>query len=134
MWSGRLLARYWALQLPATAILIAALLAFAGDWPRWIVWTIVAAWVAKDAALYPFVWRAYDPDRPATLPFGMEGAAGEALERIDPVGRVRVSGQLWRAELAHGSRPVASGETVKVQGRRGLTLRVEPEDPGPRPL
>lgn len=134
MWSGRLLARYWVVQLPATAILVAALLAFADDWPRWIVWTIVAGWVAKDAALYPFVWRAYDPDRPATLPFGMDGAAGEALERIEPRGRVRVSGQLWHAELARGAAPIDRGAPIRVRERRGLTLLVEPGDPGPRPL
>jgi hypothetical protein len=62
MWSGRVLAKYWALQLPFTALLITALLWFEDDLglPRWLTWTLVAAWVAKDAILYPLVWRSYD--------------------------------------------------------------------------
>lgn len=54
MWSARVLARYWALQLPVTALVIAILLAVeAGlEWPRWLAWTIAGAWVATDAILY----------------------------------------------------------------------------------
>jgi membrane protein implicated in regulation of membrane protease activity len=130
MWSGWVLAKYWALQLPATAIVIVVLLALddALGWPQWIVWTIVAVWVAKDAILYPFVWRAYDPGYPAALPYRMEGAKGVALDRIDPSGPVRVSGELWRAELMHGARRIEGGEAVRVRARHGLTLLVEPEE------
>jgi membrane protein implicated in regulation of membrane protease activity len=129
MWSGRVLAKYWALQLPGTVLVIAVLLAFEDDlaWPRWLVWTIAAAWVAKDAILYPFVWRSYDPREPARFPYPMEGAKAVAVERIDPRGRVRISGELWRAELAPGARPIEEGETVKVDARRRFTLLVEPE-------
>jgi membrane protein implicated in regulation of membrane protease activity len=87
----------------------------------------VAIWVAKDAILYPFVWRAYDPSDPAALPYRMEGARAIAVDRIDPSGLVRVSGELWRAELSRGAREIEEGETVHVNARRGLTLLVEPE-------
>lgn len=130
MWSGLVLAKYWALQLPAAALLIVVLRAV-GDhfaWPPWVVWTIVGAWVAKDAILYPFVWRSYDPHYPATLPYSMEGGKGVAIERIDPSGFVRIWGELWRAELARGARCIEQGETVRVLGRHGLTLVVEPEE------
>lgn len=124
MWSGRVLAKYWALQLPATVLVVAALLVFEDDlgWPRWLVWTIVAAWVAKDVVLYPFVWRSY-AGASASLPFPV---AGVALERIDPRGLIRSSGELWRAELAPGARPIEEGETVRVVARRRFTLLVEP--------
>ena len=126
MWSARVLAKYWALQLPFTAVLVGALLVFEDDlgWPRWLIWTVVAAWVAKDAVLYPFVWRSYDAGASASLPYPR---AGVAVERIDPHGRVRCSGELWRAELAPGARPVGIGEAVTVVARRRFTLLVEPE-------
>jgi membrane protein implicated in regulation of membrane protease activity len=129
MWSGVVLAKYWALQLPATALVIVVLLAFSNHlaWPQWVVWTIVAVWVIKDAVLYPFVWRSYDPCDPAALPYPIEGAKGVAIDRIDPSGRVRIWGELWRAELSPGARRIEQGETVQVNARHGLTLLVEPE-------
>jgi hypothetical protein len=44
MWSGKLLAKYWAIQLPGTVIVIVVLLAAEDSlgWPEWIVWTITA--------------------------------------------------------------------------------------------
>jgi membrane protein implicated in regulation of membrane protease activity len=129
MWSSAVLVKYWAIQLPLTALAIAILLLVEDhlEWPQWIVWTLVAVWVAKDAILYPLVWRAYDPSDPAALPYPMEGARGIAIDRIDPSGRVRVSGELWRAELSRGARRIEEGETVQVNARRGLTLLVERE-------
>jgi membrane protein implicated in regulation of membrane protease activity len=124
MWSGRVLAKYWALQLPFTALLITALLWFEDDLglPRWLTWTLVAAWVAKDAILYPLVWRSYDGGASARPPYPSEAVA---IERIDPRGRVRSSGELWRAELAPGARPIEEGETVRIKARRRFTLLVE---------
>jgi membrane protein implicated in regulation of membrane protease activity len=128
-WTRAVLTRYWAIQLPSTALAVAILLLFQSHlaWPQWIVWTLVALWVAKDAVLYPFVWRAYDPDPADALPYPIEGARGTAIERIAPSGQVRVWGELWRAELAQGARGIEQGETVKVDGRRGLTLLVHPD-------
>jgi membrane protein implicated in regulation of membrane protease activity len=129
MWSGVVLAKYWALQLPATALVIVVLLGV-GDrlaWPQWIVWTIVAVWVAKDAILYPFLWRSYDPSDSAASPYPMEGAKGVAIDRIDPSGLVRIGGELWRAELSRGARRIEEGETVQVNARHGITLLVEPQ-------
>jgi membrane protein implicated in regulation of membrane protease activity len=127
MWSGVVLAKYWALQLPATALLIVVLLGVADFfvWPQWVVWTIVALWVAKDAILYPLVWRSYDPSDSAALPYSTEGASAVAIERIDPSGRVRIWGELWHAELSRGARRIEKGETVRVNARHGLTLLVE---------
>lgn len=41
-----------------------------------------------------------------------------------PLGQVRVVGELWRARCDAGADP---GETVRIVGREGLTLLVEPE-------
>jgi membrane-bound serine protease (ClpP class) len=41
-----------------------------------------------------------------------------------PDGQVRVQGELWRARCEAGAEP---GETVRIVGREGLTLLVEPE-------
>ena len=83
--------------------------------------------MAKDAILYPFVWRSYNPSDPAALPYAMQNAKGVAIEPINPSGLVRIWGELWRAELSRGARRIEKGETVRVNARHGLTLLVEPE-------
>jgi membrane protein implicated in regulation of membrane protease activity len=127
MWSGRVLAKYWAMQLPATLILIVVLLSVRDviGWPQWILWASLVAWVAKDAIFYPFVWRSYDAGYPMALPYRMEGANGVAVNRIDPLGFVRIGGELWRAELSQGEGPIEEGEKVRVKSRHGLILVLE---------
>lgn len=129
-WSWPVLAKYWACQLPATAIVVVVLVFLRQNFalPYWAVWSAVAAWVFKDALLYHLLWRSYDPDYPAAGPYRMEGAQGRAVERIDPAGAVMVSGEFWRAELAEGARHIEKGERVRVHRRSGLTLYVKSED------
>ena len=52
------------------------------------------------------------------------GARAEVVSPCRPRGQVRVEGELWRASCESGADP---GETVRVVGRDGLTLLVEPE-------
>jgi membrane-bound ClpP family serine protease len=132
MWSGRVLARYWSMQLPGIVIVILFMLAAAKvfEWPQWIVWTVAVVWVAKEAIVYAIVWRVYDPSYPSTLPYPADGAKGTAADDIDASGIVRIVGELWRAELAQGARRIKQGEPVRVIARHGLTLVVEPDDPG----
>lgn len=128
-WSTRILLRYTLLQLPALALLVLILI-FVQRWvdlPTWIVWGSIAIWVTKDAILYPFVWRAYDWDRPEG-PNSMVGARGTAKDRLAPSGYVQVRGELWKAKLMEGSPPVERGEAVRVRQTRGLTLFVQPWD------
>jgi membrane-bound serine protease (ClpP class) len=47
-------------------------------------------------------------------------------EPCRPKGQVRLSGETWSARCAAGAGP---GETVRVVGREGLTLIVEPVAP-----
>ena len=124
--SFRILVRYALLQLPGLALLV-LILVFVQRWvdlPAWIICGSIAIWVVKDAILYPFVWRAYDSDRPQGVN-SMVGARGIAKERLAPSGYVQVRGELWKAELMEGSPPLEKEEGVRVEGARGLTLIVK---------
>jgi membrane-bound serine protease (ClpP class) len=58
-----------------------------------------------------------DPDR-------LIGQVGEARSAIDPVGSAYVGGELWTAKAES---TIAEGSQVRVVGREGLLLLVEPE-------
>lgn len=130
MWSRPVLLKYWAMQLPSTAIVLVIAVAVAQHlgWSSWIVLAAVAAWVVKDGLLYFLVWRAYDPGYPIPFPYRMEGATGVALDDIKRAGTVQVWGELWHAEIAPHGRQIAVGQKVRVTARRGLTLVVEAAD------
>lgn len=132
MWSRPVLAKYWAMQLPATAIILLIALALEDwfNWPHWIVWAAVAAWTTKDALFYLFVWSAYDPDYVTPFPYRMEGATGVAVDRIERSGTVRIWGELWHAELSGQQRQIELGEKVRVKSYQGLTLFVESAEDG----
>jgi membrane-bound serine protease (ClpP class) len=52
------------------------------------------------------------------------GSTARVVSECRPVGQVRVQGELWRARCDAGA---DAGETVRIVGRDGLTLLVEPE-------
>jgi membrane protein implicated in regulation of membrane protease activity len=91
--------------------------------PSWFAWAVVVLWMAKDVALFPFVWHSYDrqcgEDRNS-----MVGAQGIAEERLAPSGYVRVHGELWQGEVMGGDPPIDGGQAVRVQEVNGLTLLV----------
>lgn len=124
MWSVRIVRKYVLLQLPGIAgfVLFLVLLRTWIALPGWLFWGAIAAWVAKDAVLYPFVWRAYDPPRPGDHP--LLGATGFANERLDPSGYITVRGELWKAVVSEDSPPVDKGRPVRVVAVDGLTLIV----------
>ncbi len=125
LWSPAVLARYWILQLPEAALIIVIMLLLQRwlGFPAWVPWTVLALWVAKDAALYPWVWRSFDPGYPSTM-HSLDGHHAVATEPFHRSGYVRLRGELWHAELEHGGRPVDKGEVVEVRSRRGLTVIV----------
>ena len=127
MWSLRTLTRYWLLQLPA--ILFLAMLLFWAQ-QRQILSTqmallILVIWVLKDAVLYPFLWKAYDPSA-HDIRNQLIGLTGEAREPLNPVGYIRVNGELWQAEISDSRTKIRKGDRVRVSGVTGLTLRVQP--------
>jgi len=123
----RVLLRYAALQVPGQLFVLA--LAFAAHeflgLPGWTVWAVPLAWAAKDALLFPFVWRAYEPDD-AGAAVGLVGQIAVSEETLDPGGWVRLGAELWRARLVDGVRSAPRGAKLRVVGVEGLVLRVEP--------
>jgi len=129
MWSLTTLTRYWILQLPA--ILFLAMLLF---WARQanivstsLMFIILFLWIAKDAILYPFLWKAYDPSS-RDIRNQLIGKIGEAKEPLNPVGYIQVNGELWQAQVSHSHTPLRKGERVRVFGIEGLTLLVQPAE------
>lgn len=124
--------RYWLFQLPGIALAAVLLAAAAGrfDLPLWAGAAGLAAWVAKDALLYPFLKRGYEPAGPS----GTErliGAAGTAAQTLDPQGYVKIGAELWRARSAS---PIRAGEPVSVAGiaaSETMVLIVEPAERKP---
>ena len=58
----------------------------------------------------------------------LNGATGVTSTALEPQGVVSVGGQLWSARLRDGR--LEPGQPVRVLGREGLTLEVEPAAPG----
>jgi membrane protein implicated in regulation of membrane protease activity len=123
---ARPLLRYALLQVPDvlfTALVLCAL-------RRWWGLTdgaaalLLALWIAKDAAMYPFVRRSLSDGGSRIGAAALIGAEGVSEDALDPSGWVRVRGELWRAEAI--GEPVAARSRVRVRGIRGLTLSVEP--------
>jgi membrane protein implicated in regulation of membrane protease activity len=117
------LARYLLWQAPGwiTVAAALALLGWLAGLPAWLVPVGVAAVIVKDLAMYRVVRHTLDPPRARLL-----GARGRAVERLAPVGYVRVDGELWRAETTGGE--IAAGAEILVRELNGLTLRVEPTE------
>jgi membrane-bound ClpP family serine protease len=125
-WSARVVVRYALLQLPFTALMVVALI-LVRKWvnlPVEFIWALLALLVIKDIALFPLVWRSYDPDSPA-LTNSMEGARGIAVEDLHPSGYIEIRAELWKAEVMGGGPPIRRGESVRVCRIRGLTLLVQ---------
>jgi membrane protein implicated in regulation of membrane protease activity len=126
-WSARTLMRYSLLQLPGLAVVVLVLILIQ-HWvtlPPWLFWGIIVVWITIDAALFPLLWRSYDP-RPSGPTEAMIGAVGMTRERLEPTGYIVVRGVLWRAQVAGGGPPIESNQPVRVETRRGLTLIVVP--------
>ena len=120
-------AKYTLLQVPGW-LLVGALAWGARGWldlPEWAPWAVVAAWMLKDAALYPYVRIAYEEEGGSGGARSLLGSRGAAAEDLDPAGWVRIGSELWRAELSAGSAPIYRGDAVQVREVRGLTLEVE---------
>lgn len=127
-WSAKVVLRYALLQIPFTALVIIVLILLRKwvDLPLWFICGLVAFLVIKDIAMFPLVWRAYDPDDPA-LTNTMQGARGIALNDLHPSGYVEIGAEKWQAEVLEGGPPIRRGQRVRVDGIRGLTLLVRPD-------
>jgi membrane protein implicated in regulation of membrane protease activity len=124
----RVVLRYAALQVPGNLVVLTLVLA-AWEWldiPGWMTWAVPLGWVAKDALMFPLVWRAYEPDD-RSGPGGLNGSIVLVQEELSPAGWVRRGPELWRAELVDGAgAAVPPGTEVRIVRVEGLVLRVEP--------
>ena len=123
--------RYILLNIPglAAVILILIIIRYWVVLPGWLFWSIIVFWIVKDALLFPFVWRAYDWERPGRSR-SMIGERGIAKEQLAPKGYVQVHGELWRAVKIDDGPPIEMGQSVKIVKMDGLTLFVEPVTSG----
>lgn len=124
------LVRYTLFQIPEWVLVlgVAVLLYRRGLLPGWAGALLVAAAMAKDAALYPLLRTAYETDTSSAIE-RLIGLRGVAVETLAPCGYVRVHGELWRSEATAAGPEIRPGNAVTVHAVRGTTLLVRPEPP-----
>ncbi len=125
-WPVQVVMRYALFQIPGLVLLILILIFLRRwvDFPSWFFWGSAFIWIAKDAVLFPFVWRAYDWSRSRDVQ-SLVGTEGIVEERLAPSGYIRVHGELWQAKMIREGPPIEKGDGVRIQGIRGLVLLVE---------
>lgn len=120
--------RYTALQSPGW------LVAAVATWALWrhdvlggaAAGSVLALWVLKDAALYPWLRHAYESSGPPID--AMIGREATARTALVPDGWVHVGPELWRARIARDAAPADAGTSMVVEEIEGLTLVVRPKD------
>jgi membrane protein implicated in regulation of membrane protease activity len=105
------------------ALVLAVLLAILVVPDPW-GWLLVAAGVIFEVAEGAFWFRLTRRWRVKAGPETLIGASGDVVLPCLPEGQVRVGGEIWAARCTAGAR---TGEHVRVVGRDGLVLVVEPE-------
>jgi membrane-bound serine protease (ClpP class) len=109
------------------AFIIGALLMFPARGAGFsLSWGVVIGAALGSAALILLALATLLRSRKRPVVTGSEaliGAEGEAVSWDGGEGRVRVQGEIWRARA---DAPLAAGKRVRIVGRDGLALRVEP--------
>jgi membrane-bound serine protease (ClpP class) len=109
------------------AFVIGALLMFPSRVPGFALsGAVIAVAAIGSGALFLLVLAAVLRSRKRPVVTGSEamiGSQGEAIAWQDDKGRVSVRGEVW---LARANAPLAAGSRVKIVGRDGLVLIVEP--------
>ncbi len=120
------LQKYIVLQIPGTtmvAFLLAALYYF-GTLSGGLAILLMIGWSVKDAVMYRFVRKAYEPGPP----HGTEALIGSqaiVVESCEPEGRVRIGAEHWSATPVREGEAIDVGERVLVTAVEGYTVRVE---------
>ena len=97
------------------------------DIPIQVSWQVIAGLTALSAAFFLGVLGLAARARSRPVMTGAEemiGSVGEVVQWAGASGRVRVHGEIWVAESAL---ILAEGQKVRVKGRTGLVLAVEPK-------
>jgi membrane-bound serine protease (ClpP class) len=111
-----------------TSLLIGSLMLFDSHLPAMAVSpSVIFSSVFTMALLFAFIaraaWRAQKagPAKEGGEEGGVLGEVGIALGNLNPVGSIRVHGELWQAEAIE---PISAGEEVEIIERVGLKLWV----------
>jgi len=91
--------------------------------PPWLGVTLVAAALVAEIGELVLWRRVLDRIRVVTGAEGLVGEPGEAITACEPLGTVRVRGEIWKAGA---EAPIARGERIVVDAVDGMTLSVGP--------
>ena len=126
MLNTKVILKYTLIHLAELALIVVALIVFRHfvSISTWLITTILALWILKDIALFPKVWRAYAfyDNNPMRKLIGLEATV---MDSLNPVGYVRVNGELWKAEIRNPRYPAKRGDRTRVIDIKGMTLIVE---------
>lgn len=117
--------KYILLQIPG-ATMVGFLLAFfyyMGTLSGAMALLLFAGWCVKDAVMFRFVRKAYEPGPP----HGTEALIGRpavVVEALQPEGRVRVGPEHWKARAETEGTHIAEGTPVRVVSVDGYTVIV----------
>lgn len=100
----------------------------AGDWGiARISWGVIISATVVTSLFFLFIiglGLKAQRAKPATGVEGMIGEIGETISELNPLGRVRVHGEIWNAKTLSGI--IQAGEKIRVTAVQNLTLQVEP--------
>lgn len=93
------------------------------DLPWWGGFLIAFAILLKLIVFYPHARRSYlqEPQTGSLI-----GEKGVVIETLDPLGKVKSRGSIWRAKAIQGS--LKQGQKVKIVATEGIILLVEKKD------
>jgi len=108
------------------SLLLGSIMLFKGSSPDLgVSWRVILPTVGLVSAFFVvlagMVFKA-QVSKPRTGADGLAGELGVAKSNIDPEGKVRVHGELWKAVSAE---PIARGDRIRVVSVSGLVLKVE---------
>jgi membrane protein implicated in regulation of membrane protease activity len=122
----KVILKYTLLNLAELGLIVVALILVGHfiDIPTWLTITVLALWILKDVAIFPKVWMAYafDEHRPMKQLIGLEATV---MDSLNPVGYVKVNGELWKAEIRDPRHPARKGDRTRVVDIKGMILIVE---------
>jgi membrane-bound serine protease (ClpP class) len=126
------LTSYGMLSVAGTvSLLLGSLMLFEGEAPEArLAWQVLLPTLLVVSAFFAAVaWVVFRAQRskPTTGPSGLMGEIGFVKKALAPEGKVFVHGELWNAT---SRTPLDEGARVRVVKVTGLTLDVEPVEPG----
>jgi membrane protein implicated in regulation of membrane protease activity len=92
--------------------------------PGWGIAAVTVA-IAIEVAEVAFWVRFLRRYRISSGPEALVGMRAEVIEACEPLGRVKLRGEIWHA---HCDRGAGVGDSVVVNGVAGLTLQVDPAE------